>query len=130
MAKQELDNLLQDAQSQIPAPPLDATAGAGIDYNKVTNPETLFASATNFFMWGFGIVAVVVIIYAGIRYSTAGGDSEKAETAKKMIIGAIVGLLIIGASYAIFSKTTDVLRGNASTTTSSSSAITPGAPLT
>src|SRR5438876_931039 len=46
-----------------------------------------------------GIVFVILIIYAGILYMQAGMDVENAKKAKKLIINATIGLIIIAASY-------------------------------
>lgn len=43
-----------------------------------------------------------MIIYAGFLVLTGGGDEEKSEKAKKTIIYAIIGILIILFSYVIF----------------------------
>lgn len=48
-----------------------------------------------------GIIAVVLVIYAGITVMTAGGNEEKVETGKKILINAVIGLAIILASFAI-----------------------------
>ncbi len=48
-----------------------------------------------------GIVVVVLIIYGGFLWMTAGGDEEKIGKAKKTIINAVIGLAIILSSYAI-----------------------------
>jgi hypothetical protein len=48
-----------------------------------------------------GILAVIMIIYAGFRYVTAGGDSSKISTAKNTLIYAIVGLVVAGLSQVI-----------------------------
>lgn len=41
------------------------------------------------------LIAVVVIVIAGIRLVVSGGDEGQKDGAKKMIIYAVVGLLII-----------------------------------
>jgi len=45
-----------------------------------------------------GVAAVVVILVAGLMFVTAGGDAQKIAGARKTIIGAVVGLVIIAAS--------------------------------
>lgn len=50
-----------------------------------------------------GIVAVGMIIFAGIQYLTANGEPAKAKKAMNTIIFAIVGLVIIIAAFAITS---------------------------
>lgn len=42
-----------------------------------------------------GIIAVIMIIFGGLRYITSGGDSSKVGSAKNTIIYAIVGLVIV-----------------------------------
>ena len=48
-----------------------------------------------------GTVLLVIIIYAGFLWMTAGGNEERVATAKKWITNAVIGLAIILASYAI-----------------------------
>ncbi|MBU1612949.1 hypothetical protein KKC87_00765 [Patescibacteria group bacterium] len=48
-----------------------------------------------------GIVMVVLIIYAGFLWMTAGGNEEQITRAKKMIINAVIGLAIILSAYSI-----------------------------
>lgn len=48
------------------------------------------------FLFNVGIpIAVVMYIWAGILYLTAGGDEKKLETAKKAIIWTTVGVAVI-----------------------------------
>ena len=49
---------------------------------------------------GFGI-AVILLIVAGIKYMTSGGDSEKAGAAKNSIINAVIGIVIVVAAVFI-----------------------------
>lgn len=48
-----------------------------------------------------GIVFFGIMLYAGIRWMTALGDSNTVETAQQMLESAGIGLVIILASYAI-----------------------------
>jgi len=49
---------------------------------------------------GFGIV-VILLIVAGIKYMTAGGDDSKAGDAKKGIINGLIGLVVVVAALFI-----------------------------
>ena len=51
---------------------------------------------------GLGL-AVIFLIIGGIQYLTAGGNAEKADGAKKLIINAIIGIVIILAAAFILS---------------------------
>lgn len=48
-----------------------------------------------------GIAAVVMIMVAGLRFITAGGDASKIAGAKNSIIYAIIGLVIVVAAQGV-----------------------------
>lgn len=48
-----------------------------------------------------GIIALVIIIAAGFRWMTANGDEEKVTESKRQLTNAVIGLIIILASFAI-----------------------------
>ncbi len=48
-----------------------------------------------------GIVAVVAMVIAGIRYTTSNGDSSQVQAAKNMMFYAIIGLVVIIGAAAI-----------------------------
>ena len=51
---------------------------------------------------GFGLmIAVTFLIWGGITYVTSSGDTTKAENAKKIVKYSLLGVLVIGFSYAI-----------------------------
>lgn len=62
--------------------------------------ETVFA-VINVILGFLGIIAVVIILYGGFIWMTAGGNEEKTTEARKLIVAGIIGLAIILASFAI-----------------------------
>lgn len=48
-----------------------------------------------------GVVFVILAVYAGYRWMTAEGDSDKITKAKDTLTAAIIGLAITLAAYAI-----------------------------
>ena len=48
-----------------------------------------------------GIVALVIVLFGGFKWMTAGGNDEQVTEARKIIISGIVGLAVILSSYAI-----------------------------
>lgn len=48
-----------------------------------------------------GIIAVIIIIVAGIMYSTSAGDQARVTKAKNLILYSIAGLVIIMSAFAI-----------------------------
>jgi len=50
-----------------------------------------------------GVVAIVIVLYGGFMYMTAGGSDEKVAKARKILINGGIGLVIIFSAYAITS---------------------------
>ncbi len=48
-----------------------------------------------------GTIALVIIIYAGFLWMTAGGSEDKSEKARGILFAAVIGLAIILSAYAI-----------------------------
>jgi len=48
-----------------------------------------------------GVTAIIIIIIAAISMVTSGGDSGRVAKARSAIIGALIGLLLIGAAFSI-----------------------------
>ena len=48
-----------------------------------------------------GIVMVVLMLYAGFLWMTAGGNDEQIGKAKGIIVAAIIGLAIVLSAYAL-----------------------------
>ena len=48
-----------------------------------------------------GAIAVIMIIFAGFRYITSGGDSNGVTSAKNTLIYAIVGIVIVALAQLI-----------------------------
>jgi len=61
-----------------------------------------------------GLVAIiffVIIVIAGFRWMTGGGNEESITKAKKMITNATIGLIVVMFSYAITVFVFDVILG-------------------
>lgn len=64
----------------------------------------LAAVLMNIINWVLGFiafVAILMLIWGGVRYITAAGDESQVEDAKNIIAEAVIGLTIVGISYAI-----------------------------
>lgn len=55
----------------------------------------------NIMLFAVGILAVIMLIWGGIRYVLSGGDSGAVSSAKKTILYAVVGLIVAILAYAI-----------------------------
>lgn len=70
----------------------------GTNANSLTN---LLKNVVNILLYVGGIIAVLMIIVGGIRYSTSGGDAGQTKSARDTIVYAVVGLVIAIMSFAI-----------------------------
>lgn len=64
-------------------------------------PQSVIVSVVNWALWFVGILAVIMLIWGGIRYATSAGDSNKVTAAKNTILYAIIGLVVALFAYAI-----------------------------
>ena len=48
-----------------------------------------------------GVIFVILIIYGGFMWMTAGGKEQQVEDAKKVIIRATIGIAVIMLAYAV-----------------------------
>ena len=55
----------------------------------------------NAVLYVVGILAVVMVIIGGVKYTTSGGDSAAVTSAKNTILYGIIGLVIAILAYAI-----------------------------
>ena len=83
----------QEAQLQ------DVGTAAGI--NTGNDLYTIIGSIINVFFGILGIIFLILVLYAGFLWMTAGGDSEKIDKAKKIIVNGVIGLLITLSAFAI-----------------------------
>lgn len=65
--------------------------------------------AVRAFLGLLGVIFIVLIIYAGYHWMLARGDEEKVNKAKDTLTRAVIGLIIIIGSYAIWSYVWDSL---------------------
>lgn len=66
-----------------------------------TSARALIVTIINFFLFFLGLIATIMIIYGGVTYVTGAGEQEKLDSAKKIIMYAIVGIIIVLLSFAI-----------------------------
>ncbi len=71
----------------------------------------LFNKVLSYFQSIAGIIAVIFIIVGGVMYMISGGSKEMMEKAKKTLIFAIVGLVIVTAAPLFLQDITLVLKG-------------------
>lgn len=84
--------------------------GPDIGINYATNlnlagtnqdPRDAAVNIVRYLMTFLGIIAVVVILFGGFKWMTAGGNEDRVADAKKLIVAGIIGLIIVLAAFAI-----------------------------
>jgi hypothetical protein len=88
--------ILASAQGSVIPQPFNAIPGT-----TSTNFSTIARMIIYILLGVTGLIAVLFIIYGGFRYITSAGNDETAESAKKTIINAIIGLVVVILSYVI-----------------------------
>lgn len=86
-----------------------ATGGA-------SSARELVLTIVNYFLYFLGLIATLMVIYGGVLYVTAAGDTEAVDKGKKVIMYALVGIIIILLSFALVNSVLGAGLGNESTT--------------
>jgi len=68
---------------------------------KITDVGQLISAAVGTILILAALLAFVFLILGGIQWITSGGDKAAMEAARNKITHAIVGLIIVGAAWAI-----------------------------
>ncbi len=78
------------------------TARAAIDLGlpfggQASYPDfnSYFTALVNFAVLVAGLIAVLMIVYAGLMYSQSAGQADKASQAKELVAGALTGLALL-----------------------------------
>lgn len=73
---------------------LSCADDGGVMFTSLSDLWVIIANAMDITLRLVGIVAVLFIIYGGIRYITSQGEPENLQTAKKIITNSIIGLVL------------------------------------
>lgn len=68
--------------------------------------KSIIINIINYILGFAAAIAVLLIIYGGIVYMTSSGDEKKTASAKGILSGAIIGLLIVIFALVIIKLTT------------------------
>lgn len=77
---------------------VDSTAAG---YGTVVPISTIVGNLIGVILGISGILFLCLMVYAGILYLTANGEEAGVKKAKHLITSAIIGIIIVMASYAI-----------------------------
>ena len=80
---------------------LETAANIGLPGDPTLDPQSAAVTIVQYLMTFLGIIAVIVMLWGGFQWLTAGGNESRVESAKKTIIAGIIGLIVVVAAYAI-----------------------------
>lgn len=63
--------------------------------------KRLAETIVNIFSIIIGAIAIIMLLYGGLRYITSGGDSGRVGNAKNTLLYAIIGLVIVALAQII-----------------------------
>lgn len=86
--------------------------GYDASLTQVKSGREFVVKVVNYALGFLGLFAVLIIIYGGFLYVSSAGESEGPEKGKKAIMYAIIGIIIIFASYAIVNTVLKAPGGN------------------
>jgi hypothetical protein len=96
---------------------VDIPAASGLSR---TDVRVVVARIIRVGMGLLGMIAVVIVMYGGFLWMTAGGNDEQVGEAKKWLMGGVIGLIIILSAFAL---STFVINSLVNVTTSGESTI-------
>lgn len=82
------------------------------------DPEQVIKNLINWVLGILALIAVVLILVGGFQWMTAAGNEEKVDKAKKIIVAAIIGLVIVMMAWGISLYAVRILAGATNTATS------------
>ncbi len=78
------------------------------DY-QVSDFVVLAIKVSNWILGIVGSLTLIMFIYGGVMFLISAGASDKVDQAKKIIVAAIIGLLIVFSSWLIIKYTTETI---------------------
>lgn len=79
--------------------------------NASLNVTSTVLAVVNWLLFAVGVIAVIMLIWGGIKYATSSGDSNKVTSAKNTIMYAIIGLAVAVLAFAIVNFVVSQLTG-------------------
>lgn len=90
-------DLTQNVTEQINA----GADAAGFDRSAAADPRQVVTQIIQVALSFVAVLLIILILFAGFWYVTAGGDESKVEKAQKTLRSAIVGFVIVTLAYGI-----------------------------
>jgi len=92
--------LAQDQITEDEVLPTEFGEETGLGTQELT---TTIASIIRVALGFLGVIAVLIVLYGGFMWMTAGGNEDRVTKARQIMTAGLIGLIIILAAYAIAS---------------------------
>lgn len=92
---------LPSAVGAVDLDPCTLDSSSSLCADKNTNLGSVLRIIVNILLFIVAAVAVIMIVIAGIRYTTSGGNANAVSAAKNTLLYAVVGLAVAIFSFAI-----------------------------
>ncbi|SRR6056297_1647796 len=93
--------LAGDAASDIAKQGLQTTADEANISVSNTSPVAAIGKAINILLSVLGVIFLIVVLYGGVLWLTAGGEAENVKKARRMLIEGAIGLIISLGAYSL-----------------------------
>ncbi len=93
------------AQAQIPSTTSSdfTSIGTSFGLSSTIDPRLILINLTRLVLSFTGLLAVIMVLYAGFLWMTSLGNEERIAKARATLTGGLIGLVIIISSYALVS---------------------------
>lgn len=81
--------------------PTSAPCQSSVDQNPISGRDGAIMRVVNILSWVTGVAAIIVGIYAGLKYVLANGDGNSITTARNSLLYALIGVVVFAASQLI-----------------------------
>lgn len=73
---------------------------------------SVILNIVNYVLAIVGVIALAYLVYGGFMYITSGGNEDRIDTAKRIILNAIIGIVVIGVAAALVNFVVRGVGGN------------------
>ncbi len=87
----------------LPLHPLDRLIGSDVSPQEPKHPVVIIGNVIQIVLSLLGIVFLVLVVFAGYLWMTAGGNDEQVKKAQGLLVNGIIGVIIVLGAYVISS---------------------------
>lgn len=92
--------------------PLVCAASASADGGGISQAQSFIKSLTGDLALLAGGIAGLFLVFGGLVYASSNNNPERMEGSKRTMLNALIGLVVVIASYSIINFATDLAKSN------------------